>query len=158
MTTTKLAYTLWLALFGSQASAMSNCGLTAEHAAVMLYEKHRDFLFVPNPDAPLTDSFAKLVARNTQNQGEVGPIDWDFWTNAQDGDASPEAKAIRTERAGKSSTVVLQYTFTLDPSVRATPIQTRVLVEERSRDCWVVNDLVHQGKSARSLLQQRPKR
>ena len=125
-------------------------------AAVSFYEKHRDFIHQGAKSPPLSASLAKLVAANiTQNLdgGDVGAIDWNFWADAQDGDVGATAKAISTREERGRVMVRLSYQFFFNPSDKPVPKESEVALTRGANGCWLVEDVLHNSRSVRKLLE-----
>lgn len=129
---------------------------TPAAAASSFYEKHRDFIHQGAKSPPLSDALAKLVAANiTQNldAGDVGAIDWNFWADAQDGDVGSTAKALSTREDRDRVIVRLSYPFFLDPSEKPVPKLSELVLTRGANGCWLVDDVLHNGRSVRKLLE-----
>jgi hypothetical protein len=133
------------------------CSDDSAAAALALYKQRYDFIHDGAGSPPLTASLQTLVAANIEQNlkaGDVGAVDWDFWTDAQDGFSSPDAKAALISQHGAKAKVQLQYEFRMAPD---SPPQVKVtdihLVLSGSK-CWLVEDLRHNGKSLSRLLQR----
>lgn len=124
-------------------------------AATTFYAKHRDFVYSKTESPPLSKSLAKLVAANvTQNidTGDVGAIDWDFWTDAQDGEADRVAK-VTSEREEDGRVIVrLSYRLLPSPTQKPVPKVTDIVLVRELGGCWLVDDVLHNGQSVRQLL------
>jgi hypothetical protein len=97
-----------------------------------------------------------LVGANiTQNieAGELGAIDWDFWTDAQEGEAAEfaEIKSVRDER--RRNLVQISYQFYPSPAAKPVPKQSDLILVRDLDGCWLVDDIVHNGSSASRLLE-----
>ena len=135
----------------------SECAKSVPTAtAESFYEKHRDFIHQGAKSPPLSPSLAKLVAANiTQNldAGDAGAIDWNFWVDAQDGDVEGVAKAISSREEHDRVIVRLSYLFFLSPANKPTPKVSDVVLTRAGNGCWLVDDVLHDGRSVRKLLQ-----
>lgn len=124
-------------------------------AAVSFYAKHRDFIHEGAKSPPLSNSLAKLVTENiTQNldAGDVGAIDWNFWADAQDGDVEGVAKALSSREERGRVIVRLSYGFFLSPSAKPVSKTSDVVLARTGDGCWLVDDVLHNGRSVRKLL------
>jgi hypothetical protein len=135
--------------------AAQPCALTPSEASLKLYKHHRDFVHNGANGELFSDTLSSVVnsaVRHAQQAGEVGPIDYDFWTDAQDGDASPDAKATLSANARGTTYVLLSYWFRLGPSYRPEPKTALVELSQTTNGCWQVEDLHRQQRSVRSIL------
>lgn len=126
-------------------------------AAVALYKHHYDFIHDGAGSPPLSESLRALVAANIQQNlkaGDVGAVDWDFWTDAQDGTASPDAKGALVNRSGEKVIVRLQYQFRLAPESHPRAKVSDVHLVRAASGCWLIDDLRHNGKSLRAILRR----
>lgn len=144
------------ALTVTTALAQGCTGASPVAVAIDLYTQRHDFIHAGAESPPLAESLRQLVAANVAQSlqtGEVGAIDWDFWTDAQDGASSPGARAVLVHQRGSRATVRLQYLFRLTPD--APPIAMTAEVKlVRSGGCWLVDDLLRNGTSLRALLRR----
>jgi len=125
-------------------------------AATAFYAKHRDFVHSGAESPPLSKSLAKLVTANiTQNldAGDVGAIDWDFWTDAQDGEADRVAKVTSVQEERGRVIVRLSYRFLPSPTQKPVSKVTDIELVREPSGCWLVDDVLHNGQSARRLLE-----
>lgn len=126
-------------------------------ASVALYKQHYDFIHAGYESAPLSVPLRKLVAANIEQnlkEGDVGAVDWDFWTDAQDGESSPEVKAVLVNRRGAKALVRLQYYFRSAPRSQPHAKLAEVHLLQSGTGCWLVDDLRRNGKSLSSILQR----
>lgn len=125
-------------------------------AATSFYAKHRDFIHEGAESPPLSNSLAKLVAANIiQNldAGDVGAIDWNFWADAQDGDVEGVAKALSSREEPGGVIVRLSYRFFLSPSEKPVLKVSDVVLARTGDGCLLVDDVLHNGRSVRKLLE-----
>ena len=135
--------------------AAQPCALTPSEASLKLYKHHRDFVHNGASGQLFSDALSSVVnsaVKYSQEEGEVGPIDYDFWTDAQDGDASPEAEATLRANARGTTYVLLSYWFRLGPSYRPVPKTALVELTQTAGGCWQVEDLHREQRSLRSVL------
>ena len=132
------------------------CALTPSEAALKLYKHHRDFVHNGATGQLFSVALSSVVNRSVrlaQQAGEVGPIDYDFWTDAQDGDASPEAEATLSAKSPGTTYVLLSYWFRLGPNYRPVPKTAVVELSQAASGCWQVEDLHREQRSVRSILE-----
>jgi hypothetical protein len=136
-------------------SAASLCAQSESEAATMLYRKYRDFVFSGAPQPLFEAKLSGLVQatiKQTQERNDVGPIDWDFWTDAQDGEATSYMKIQSVQKKREDSVVEIRYAFLLSPTAVPTPKVAFVHLARNPSGCWQVIDLVRNNKSVRSIL------
>jgi len=135
-----------------------NCGSQSPtEVAVGLYQDHRNFIHSGSMQAPLSASLQSLVMANfSQNlqAGDVGAIDWDFWTDAQDGDVSQQVRASLVSRRRDAAIVRLRYHFVHLPESKPQAKFTDVHLQRSSTGCWLADDLVHNQISLSALLRR----
>lgn len=150
------------------ATALLSCSLLA-HAqpcptndpvtvASNLYRQDHAFIHNGAASPPLSPSLQRLVASNLNRNlehGEVGPIDWDFWTNAQDGEASADVAAALVSARGRQALVRLTYQHRRGPGEAPADKATDVSLVKGASGCWLIDNLVHNGQDLRKLLTPR---
>ena len=130
-------------------------------AAAAFYKQRYDFIHDGAGSPPLTESLRTLVVANigqNLNEGDVGAVDWDFWTDAQDGTSSPDAKASLVKQQGVKAVVRLQYQFRLAPESLPRAKAADVYLVRAGSGCWLVDDLRRNGKSLSAILRQGTRR
>jgi hypothetical protein len=135
--------------------AAQPCALTPSEASLKLYKHHRDFVHNGANGQLFNHALSSVVnaaVKYSQDAGEVGPIDYDFWTDVQDGDASPEAEATLRANARGTTYVLLSYWFRLGPSYQPVPKTALVELTQTTSGCWQVEDLHREQRSLRSVL------
>lgn len=134
-----------LALLPALAAAQTPPCATPLQVAEQLYQA-RDFYWRPQKlDGLLTPAFAQAIKAElacAEREG-VCRLDYDPWTNAQDGDI--KGKPRFTLVSGGSQATVLEmrvdYRFALgdeDPTSKEVKIELR----RRGNGCWAVSDLI----------------
>lgn len=131
--------------------------VTGEPASVAtaFYATSREFIHDGVGSPPLSSSLAKLVKANfTQNleTGDVGAIDWNFWTDAQDGEAAPVAKVISVRDKRGRKLVRLSYKFFPAPAAKPVSKHSDIVLVQEPGGCWLVDDVRHNGRSVSRLL------
>jgi uncharacterized protein YcfL len=142
-------------LLCSRAFAEDSCSATPKKAALDLYEKHQEFVFSEASSPPLSQALARAVNESLAEQrrtGDMGPIDWNYWTDAQDGEQSRSAKVVSITGKGASATVTLAYQFLPSPTEKPVPKRAVISVSRTSPGCWVVNDVRRGKRSVMSYL------
>jgi len=138
--------------------ANSEClGPSAIQAARSIFEDHRDFVFGSMVPDFLTPPLAAALEANLscRDLGESCAIDWDPWTDAQDGEiGGPVAYAVN-HLDSKTARISVTFSFPGDlrPGERAER-RTVVLQFQRdvSRKCWLLADLISKGTDLRVVL------
>jgi hypothetical protein len=128
------------------ACAAECLGPTPTDAAIAVFTRHREFVF-DAPDATLLSPrlFAALGAEaacRKSSPGEVCTLDWDPWTDAQDGDITGDPEVVVMGRTASSSRVLVRFDFRLDEGAQPQR-RSALLTFERaaSGDCWLLADL-----------------
>ncbi len=103
---------------------------------------------------PFTDNFKSLLVAEfkCKSKGDSCRIDWDPWTDAQDGDivGQPIIKLISENETDASVRVFLKFKF--DPLKKPRSISAIVLLKRSNREsCWKVDDF--ETPSHRSLVE-----
>ena len=141
----------------TQTQTQTCSSVSPTDAARAFYQKHYGFIYEGAGSPPLSPQLRRLIAANIKQSidaGEIGAIDWDFWTDAQDGQASHTAKAFLIRKHKSKAVVRLRYSFLLSPDAQPQPEITDVYLLRNASGCWLVDDLVHDTKSLRRLLEQ----
>ena len=149
----------FLLLLGSNAIASGMCVRSPSTAARVLYEAHVDFLFSGASSPPLSEAFAQAVQANLDKQsrtGDSGLIDWNYWTNAQDGEQSETATVVSVKTSARQAQVVLEYKFYPSPNKKHLAKRSTVKLSRTPEGCWLVEDVQNGKKSVMSHL--RPSR
>ena len=146
---------LALLLFGSPVVAAEPCERTPSSAARALYEDHQEFILSGAPSPPLSETFARAVKSNLDEQtrtGDSGLIDWNYWTDAQDGEQSKNAEVAAVKVNGRQAQVTLKYKFYLSPTERPKTKRAIVKLSRTAKGCWLIEDLQNGSKSVMSYL------
>jgi hypothetical protein len=142
-------------LLGSNAFAGDQCVRSPSTAARALYEAHADFIFSGSLSPPLSEALSQAVRENLDEQrrtGESGVIDWNYWTNAQDGEQSQTARVVSVKATGRIAHVLLEYKFYPSPNQKPEAKRSTVRLSRTAEGCWLVEDLQHGKKSVMSYL------
>ncbi|NYF22773.1 hypothetical protein HDC36_004250 [Xanthomonas sp. JAI131] len=134
-----------LAFLPALAAAQAPPCATPLQVAERLYQA-RDFYWRPqNLDGLLTPSFAHAVKDElacAEREG-ICRLDYDPWTNAQDGDI--EGTPRFTLVSGGSLATVLEvrvdYRLAID-ATRKQPGSVKIELQRRGNGCWAVSDLI----------------
>ena len=148
-------FLILVALTVAQAAGAQSCFKAPSAAALNLYNEHQQFIFEGGSSPPLSAKFAAIVNDNIQEEartGDVGAIDWDYWTGAQDGKPSPNASVASVSVHGGSARVLLKYQFFPSPGMRSIAKTALVTVSRDVAGCWLVEDVARGKTSVRSLL------
>lgn len=148
-------FLIFVALTMAQAAGAQSCFKTPSAAALNLYNEHQQFIFNGGSSPPLSANFAAIVNDNIQEEkrtGDAGAIDWDYWTDAQDGNPSPKASVASASVRGRSARVLLRYQFLPAPGMPPIAKTALVTVSRDSAGCWLVEDVARGKTSVRSLL------
>jgi hypothetical protein len=120
-----------------------------------LYANHQEFIFSDASSPPLSKALANAVNATLGQQrrtGESGPIDWDFWIDAQDGEQSRNAKVTSVAVKGGTAHVALVYEFFGAPVEKPQKKRAVVSLSRTSQGCWLVEDVRRGKKSVMSYL------
>ncbi len=101
------------------------------------------------------EAFAQAVRANLDEQkrtGDSGLIDWNYWTNAQDGEQSKTAKVVSVKATGRQAQVLLEYKFYPSPQEKPEAKRSTVKLSRNPDGCWLVEDLQNGTKSVMSYL------
>ncbi len=138
-------------VFASPAS----CGKSRpQSSAAELYRKHRGFQKDP-PKNLLSRSLYRLTKTDVDSssaRGEVGAVDWDFWSSAQDGETSENVSVSSTKVQGSRATTRLKYTFQAVPHAKPKEMVARIVLIREADGCWRVDDVVRDRRSFKALL------
>lgn len=144
-----------MAVFAVASQAQTCSSTSPTDAARSLYQEHYAFIHEGAGSPPLSPSLQQLVAANIEQNlsaGETGAIDWDFWTDAQDGEAAHAATATLVHERKPKAVVRLHYSFVPSPTEKPRTKITDVQLVRSSSGCWLVDDLLHNKQSLRRLL------
>jgi hypothetical protein len=126
---------------------------------LIFYEKYQDFLFsgISSPllSQPLASSIAASLREQIKNR-DTGPIDWNYWTDDQDGAQSPRARVTSVVTKGNHAEVMLAYQFYPSPTQEPVPKHSVIMLSRTMQGCWLVEDILHGKRSVTSYLQTRP--
>ena len=95
------------------------------------------------------------ISTTNDERGESGLIDWNYWTNAQDGEQSKTAHIASVKVSGSRSQVVLEYKFYPSPGEPHELKRSTATLYQTSGGCWLVEDLQNGEKSVTSLLRSK---
>ena len=140
-------------------SPVAACPADPGMSALVFYEVHQDFIHPGADSPPLTEELALAVRSNIKSaldKGEVGAIDWNFWTSAQDGNQSKTARVRRVSLSGSRAEVVLAYEFDLGGTSRPRELTASVRLVKAGGKCWLVADLVRGQQNVARLLHTAP--
>ena len=132
---------------------------TSVGAATSFYRLNYSFIHSGAESPPLTPSLRELVGKNIEEnlaKGNVGPIDWDFWTDSQDSEPEPEVSAELIGEFRLEAVVRLRYGYKSSPTERRSDKVTDVHLIKSPAGCWLVDNLVHNKQDLRELLSQHP--
>jgi hypothetical protein len=138
------------------ALAAPECAESPRAAAGLLYEQHASFVHTGAPNSLLSPRLATVVEANLtriRERGEVGAIDWNYWTDAQDGEQSKTARMQVVKVSAARATVRLRYQFYLTTYANPEPKSALVSLTKSNLGCWQVDD-VARGKTSVLLLLQ----
>jgi hypothetical protein len=144
-----------LLLLGSNAFAGDLCVRSPGAAALALYDEHRDFIFSGGSSPPLSETLAQAVRANLDEQrrtGDSGLIDWNYWTNAQDGEQSKTAKVVSVKATARQAQVILEYKFYPSPQELRQVKRSTIKLSRTREGCWLVEDIQNGKKSVMSYL------
>jgi hypothetical protein len=113
-------------------------------AAKAFYSNHPDFHYTDPSgirDLITPRFFKALKSESAVPKGELGAIDADPWTDAQDGDIHPPITFTCVSNSGKAAKVEMRYIFFLDKN-HSWP-QTVILKLEKDPNStkWLISDL-----------------
>ncbi|MDC8771716.1 hypothetical protein [Roseateles albus] len=148
---------LLLLFLGLPVAAVGECLRSPSSSALALYEKHQDFIFTGAPSPPLGEALANAVEANLAEQrrtGSSGFIDWNYWTDAQDGEQSRSAKVTFAKVKGAQAQVRISYYFLLGPGEKQMLKQAVVQLSRTHHGCWLVEDVLRGQRSVMSYLER----
>jgi hypothetical protein len=122
-----------------------------------LYESHKEFIFSEASSPPLSQALAQAVNENLAEQlrtGDLGSVDSNYWTDAQDGEQSMYAKIVSFVGSGARAKVTLAYKFLPSPTEKPLPKQAVISLSRTSKGCWVVEDVRRGNRSVMTYLKR----
>lgn len=140
-------------------SAANDCSIpSAVDFAKSFYLEHYYFFAEPDPkslDQLYTEGFKKVVSNHAECVRDNGfcNIDYDPWTNAQDGDIEGDID-YSIERAGSDSLFVnLSYMFRVHPSHPASRQSVSLALHKESYPlCWKIDDMLMPDKASMKTM------
>jgi hypothetical protein len=122
-------------------------------AAKVFYKKHQDFYYAKpskNQGFLSTRLQQALASEYRCKDGVICALDFDPWTDAQDGDIGDPKSFKLISNSHNKAEVLMSYQFVLDQS-RIEPKSLKIMLELQNQErCWVVSDLV--SPSGHSVL------
>jgi hypothetical protein len=149
---------LLVLLLGLPVPASGECLRSASGSALAFYEKHQDFIFTGASSPPLSEALAKAGGENLAEQrrtGDSGLIDWNYWTDAQDGEQSRSANLAFAKVKGTQAQVHISYYFLFGPGDKQVLKRAVVRLSRTRQGCWLVEDVQRGQRSVMSYLEQK---
>jgi hypothetical protein len=120
-----------------------------------LYKNYQAFIFSDASSPPLSQELARAINASLAEQlrtGDVGSIDWNYWTDAQDGEQSRKAKIASAVVERERAQVKLAYLFFPSPDRKPLSKHALISLSRTSQGCWVIEDVLRGDRSILTYL------
>lgn len=146
-----------LAVLPALAAAQAPPCATPLQVAERLYQA-RDFYWRPqNLDGLLTPAFAHAVQAEiacAEREG-ICRLDYDPWTNAQDGDIQDKPRFTLVSGGSLATVLEVRVDYRLALGAASEPGSLKIELRRRGNGCWAVSDLISpDGDSLFALLSE----